>query len=94
LAWARRGVHAGTSLDNWIILPLTTYVKDEGTQQRLLRVTVRAGSAAKIQDTVDEVAADMRGRHICLMERRRFRAGDQRFVFVFVEKTSAGVFFW
>jgi putative ABC transport system permease protein len=59
----KEGSTLGTSLDNWIILPLTTYVKDEGTQQDSLRVTVRAGSAAKIQDTVDEVRQIMRGRH-------------------------------
>jgi putative ABC transport system permease protein len=59
----KEGSSLGTSLDNWIILPLTTYAKDAGTQQDSLRVTVRAGSAAKIQDTVDEVRQIMRGRH-------------------------------
>ena len=59
----KEGSSLGTSLDNWIILPLTAYAKDAGTQQDSLRVTVRAGSAAKIQDTVDEVRQIMRGRH-------------------------------
>jgi putative ABC transport system permease protein len=58
----KEGSSLGTSLDNWIILPLTTYQKDEGTQTNSLRVTIRAGSAAKIQDTVDEVRQIMRGR--------------------------------
>jgi putative ABC transport system permease protein len=58
----KEGSSLGTSLDNWIILPLTTYQKDEGTQTSSLRVTIRAGSAAKIQDTVDEVRQIMRGR--------------------------------
>jgi len=58
----KEGSSLGTSLDNWIILPLTTYQKDEGTQTDSLRVTIRAGSAAKIQDTVDEVRQIMRGR--------------------------------
>ena len=59
----KEGSSLGTSLDNWIILPLTTYQKDFGSQTDSLRVTVRAGSAAKIQDSVDEVRQIMRGRH-------------------------------
>ena len=58
----KEGSSLGTSLDNWIILPLTTYEKDEGAQTNSLRVTIRAGSAARIQDTVDEVRQIMRGR--------------------------------
>jgi putative ABC transport system permease protein len=59
----KEGSSLGTSLDNWIVLPLTTYMKDYGTQQSSLRVTARAASAAKIQDSVDEVRQIMRGRH-------------------------------
>jgi putative ABC transport system permease protein len=59
----KEGSSLGTSLDNWIVLPLTTYQKDFGTQNDSLRVTVRAGSAANIQDSVDEVRQIMRGRH-------------------------------
>jgi putative ABC transport system permease protein len=59
----KEGTSLGTSLDNWIILPLSTYRKEHGTQQDSLRITARAGSAAKIQDTVDEVRQIMRGRH-------------------------------
>jgi putative ABC transport system permease protein len=59
----KEGSTLGTSLDNWIILPLTTYKKEYGNQQDSLRITARAGSAAKIQDTVDEVRQVMRGRH-------------------------------
>jgi putative ABC transport system permease protein len=58
----KEGSSLGTSLDNWIILPLTTYQKDFGSQTDSLRVTIRAGSAGKIQDTVDEVRQIMRGR--------------------------------
>ena len=58
----KEGSSLGTSLDNWIILPLTTYQKDFGSQTDSLRVTIRAGSAARIQDTVDEVRQIMRGR--------------------------------
>ncbi len=59
----KEGSSLGTSLDNWIILPLTTYMKEYGTQQDSLRVTSRAVSAAKIEDSVDEVRQIMRGRH-------------------------------
>ena len=58
----KEGSSLGTSLDNWIILPLTTYKKEFGNQTDSLRVTVRAGSAEKIQVTVDEVRQIMRGR--------------------------------
>src|SRR5713101_4124702 len=58
----KEGSSLGTSLDNWIILPLTTYQKNEGAQTDSLRVTIRAGSAAKIQESVDEVRQIMRGR--------------------------------
>ena len=59
----KEGSTLGTSLDNWIILPLSTYSKEFGTQRDSLRVTTRAGSAAKIQESVDEVRQIMRGRH-------------------------------
>jgi len=59
----KEGSSLGTSLDNWIILPLSTYSKGYGNQQDSLRVTARAASAARIQDTVDEVRQIMRGRH-------------------------------
>jgi putative ABC transport system permease protein len=59
----KQGSALGTSLDNWIIIPLTTYKKNYGNQQDSLRVTSRAGSAATIQESVDEVRQIMRGRH-------------------------------
>ena len=59
----KEGSSLGNSLDNWIILPLSTYNKEYGNQQMSLRVTARAGSAAHIQATVDEVRQIMRGRH-------------------------------
>jgi putative ABC transport system permease protein len=59
----KEGSSLGTSLDNWIILPLSTYNKAYGNQQDSLRVTARAGSAANMQVTVDEVRQIMRGRH-------------------------------
>src|SRR6266576_2583565 len=62
-AGKKQGSALGTSLDNWIIIPLTTYKKNYGNQQDSLRVTSRAGSVAKIQESVDEVRQIMRGRH-------------------------------
>jgi putative ABC transport system permease protein len=59
----KEGSTLGNSLDNWIVLPLSTYNKEYGNQQTSLRVTARAGSAANIQATVDEVRQIMRGRH-------------------------------
>jgi putative ABC transport system permease protein len=59
----KEGSSLGTSLDNWIILPLSTYRKDYGAQADSLRVTIRAGSAAAIAESVDEVRQIMRGRH-------------------------------
>jgi putative ABC transport system permease protein len=59
----KEGSSLGTSLDNWIILPLSTYNKEFGTQQDSLRITSRAASAANIQESVDEVRQIMRGRH-------------------------------
>jgi len=59
----KEGSTLGTSQDNWIILPLTTYQKSFGSQTDSLRVTIRSGAAAKIQDSVDEVRQIMRGRH-------------------------------
>ncbi len=58
----KEGSALGTSLDNWIILPLSTYKKEYGTQDDSLRITARAGSASTIQETVDEVRQIMRGR--------------------------------
>ena len=58
----KEGSALGTSLDNWIILPLSTYKKEYGSQDDSLRITARAGSAATIQETVDEVRQIMRGR--------------------------------
>lgn len=59
----KQGSSLGTSLDNWIILPLTTYLKDYGSQQESLRITSRAAAIDKIQESVDEVRQIMRGRH-------------------------------
>ncbi len=59
----KQGTSLGTSLDNWIILPLTTYRKEFGLQSDSLRITARAGSVVTIQDSVDEVRQIMRGRH-------------------------------
>ena len=58
----KEGSALGNSLDNWIIIPLSTYTKEYGTKQDSVRITARAASASKIQDSVDEVRQIMRGR--------------------------------
>jgi putative ABC transport system permease protein len=57
------GSALGNSQDNWIIIPLSTYSKEFGSKLNSLRVTARAASASRIQDSVDEVRQIMRGRH-------------------------------
>ncbi len=56
------GSALGNSQDNWIVIPLSTYSKEFGSQRDSLRVMSRASSAARIQDSVDEVRQIMRGR--------------------------------
>ena len=41
---------------------MSTYNKEYGNQQSSLRITVRAGSAAKIQASVDEVRESVSSR--------------------------------
>src|SRR5260370_4681622 len=89
----KEGSSLGTSLDNWIILPLSTYNKENGNQQDSLRVTVRAGSAANIQASVDEVRQIMRGRHhLAYGSKDGFGVGHREFFFVLWKKIS-GTFF-
>src|SRR5258705_12064544 len=61
----KEGSSLGTSLDNWIIMPLTSYQNQFGAQTDSLRVTIRAGSAGKNQESVDEVRQSMYGRRHC-----------------------------
>jgi len=90
----KEGSSLGTSLDNWIILPLTAYRKDFGSQTDSLRITVRAGSAAKIQDSVDEVRQIMRGRrHLSYGSKDDLRL-KPAILFFRYGKTSARPFLW
>jgi len=86
------GLRPGNSLDNWIIIPLTTYNKNYGTQQDSLRITSRAGSAAKIQDSVDEVRQIMRGRHHLAYAKPDDFAIETSDSFLSLWKTSAALF--
>lgn len=56
------GSALGNTQDNWIILPLSTYRKEFGSQRDSLRITIRALNASRIQESVDEVRQIMRGR--------------------------------
>jgi putative ABC transport system permease protein len=89
----REGSSLGTSLDNWIILPLSTYNKENGNQQDSLRVTCRAGSAANIQASVDEVRQIMRGRHHLAYAAKDDFAIETSDSFLDLWKSISGTFF-
>ena len=89
----KEGSSLGTSLDNWIILPLSTYNKENGNQQDSLRVTVRAGSAANIQASVDEVRQIMRGRHHLAYGNKDDFAVETSDSFLELWKNISGTFF-
>jgi putative ABC transport system permease protein len=89
----KEGSSLGTSLDNWIILPLTTYNKENGNQQDSLRVTCRAGSASNIQVSVDEVRQIMRGRHHLPYGKKDDFAVETSDSFLSLWKDISGTFF-
>jgi putative ABC transport system permease protein len=89
----KEGSSLGTSLDNWMILPLTTYKKENGNQQDSLRVTCRAGSAANIQVSVDEVRQIMRGRHHLPYGKKDDFAVETSDSFLALWKDISGTFF-
>jgi putative ABC transport system permease protein len=89
----KEGSSLGTSLDNWIILPLTTYNKENGNQQDSLRVTCRAGSASNIQASVDEVRQIMRGRHHLAYGKKDDFAVETSDSFLALWKDISGTFF-
>src|SRR6202795_221423 len=89
----KEGSSLGTSLDNWIILPLTTYNKENGNQQDSLRVTCRAGSASNIQVSVDEVRQIMRGRHHLTYAAKDDFAVETSDSFLALWKNISGSFF-
>ncbi len=89
----KEGSALGTSLDNWIILPLTTYKKEYGTQDDSLRITARAGSASKIQETVDEVRQIMRGRRHLTYGKKDDFAIETSDSFLSLWKDISGSFF-
>jgi len=89
----KEGTSLGTSLDNWIILPLSTYKKEYGTQQDSLRITARAASAANIQDSVDEVRQIMRGRRHLAYGKKDDFAVETSDSFLALWKDISGTFF-
>src|SRR5579864_4289005 len=89
----KEGSTLGNSLDNWIILPLSTYNKENGNQQDSLRVTCRSGSAAKIQESVDEVRQIMRGRHHLSYGAKDDFAVETSDSFLALWKNISGTFF-
>ena len=89
----KEGTTLGTSLDNWIILPLTTYKKQYGNQEDSLRITCRAASAGAIQSTVDEVRQIMRGRHHLSYDKKDDFALETSDSFLALWKDISGTFF-
>src|SRR6202011_3069085 len=89
----KEGSSLGTSVYNWIILPLNTYNKENGNQQDSLRVTVRAGAAANIQASVDEVRQIMRGRHHLAYGTKDDFAVETSDSFLELWKNISGTFF-
>ena len=89
----KQGSSLGTSLDNWIILPLSRYNKEYGTQTDSLRVTCRAGSAAQMDVTTNEVRQIMRGRrHLAYAAKDDF-AIETSDSFLSLWKDISGTFF-
>ncbi|GAC1662650.1 MAG: ABC transporter permease [Candidatus Acidiferrum sp.] len=89
----KSGSTLGNSLDNWIIVPLTTYKKQSGTQQDSLRVTSRAISAESIQDSLNEVRQIMRGRHHLAYAQKDDFALETSDTFLDLWKNISGTFF-
>jgi len=57
----KQGSVMGQSRDNWVILPLTTYQKQYGTDDSV-EIWVKALTAGRIESTMDEVRQILRGR--------------------------------
>jgi len=57
-----------------------------------LRITARAGSASRIQESVDEVRQIMRGRHHLSYARKTIRRRNQRLVSFSVERHQLRIF--
>jgi putative ABC transport system permease protein len=89
----KQGTSLGTSLDNWIILPLSRYKKEYGTQTDSLRVTCRAGSAANMEVATNEVRQIMRGRHHLAYKAKDDFAIETSDSFLSLWKDISGTFF-
>jgi putative ABC transport system permease protein len=89
----KQGSSLGTSLDNWIILPLSGYNKEFGTQTDSLRVTCRAGSAANMEVATNEVRQIMRGRHHLAYKAKDDFAIETSDSFLSLWKDISGTFF-
>ena len=58
---AKKGSVLGQSRDNWVIVPITTFIKYYGNDDSV-RIWVKAGSASRIEISMDEVRQILRGR--------------------------------
>jgi len=69
----KQGSALGVSRDNWAVTPISTFQKYYGTDQSL-RIWVKAASAERMRETVDEVRQIVRGRrHLAFGDKDDFR---------------------
>ena len=58
----KRGSVLGQSQDNWVILPLTTYLRTYGAGNDSMRIWVKSPGAAALEPTMDQVRLLVRAR--------------------------------
>lgn len=58
----KQGSVLGQSRDDWVIIPVTNYLKMYGAQNQSVQIWVKAQSTAHLENTMDEVRQILRGR--------------------------------
>ena len=58
----KQGSVLGQSRDDWVIVPITNYLKMYGTQDQSVQIWVKGYSTAHLENTMDEVRQILRGR--------------------------------
>jgi putative ABC transport system permease protein len=88
----KQGSSLGESMDNWIIVPWSTYNKEFGSQKDSLRIFVRSSSTSDMQQSVDEVRQIMRNRHHLAYDAKDDFATETSATFLDLWKTISGSF--
>ena len=88
----KEGSSLGTSLDNWIILPLTTYMKEYGTQQDSLRLRRAVFPPRRFRKAWTKCARSSRAASPPPCHEGRFRNRNERF-FLSLRKDISQSFF-